>query len=181
MISVEEALDKVFALVAPTEVEEVPLAEAAGRVLARSVAARLTQPPFPASAMDGYAIAASDAHPGTVLTVIGTSRAGEAFGGALAPGEAVRIFTGAPVPKGAARVVIQEDVTREGARITLGAALDAGMHIRPAGADFAEGDSITAPRRLRPADLALAAAMNLPALPVHRRPRSRSSPPATSW
>ncbi|TCO72382.1 gephyrin-like molybdotransferase Glp [Rhodovulum euryhalinum] len=170
MISVAEALDKVFALVAPTPVEEVPLAGAAGRVLARPVSARLTQPPFAASAMDGYAIAAADFHAGAALIVIGTSRAGEGFGGTLAPGQAVRIFTGAPVPVGADRVVIQEDVSRDGDRITLGDALGSGTNIRPAGADFAEGDSIAAPRRLRPADLALAAAMNLPTLPVHRRP-----------
>ncbi|TCM81467.1 gephyrin-like molybdotransferase Glp [Rhodovulum steppense] len=170
MISVEAALARVCALVAPLPVEEVPLAQAAGRVLARPVAARLTQPPFDTSAMDGYAIAEPDARPGATLDVIGTSRAGEGFVGALAPGQAVRIFTGAPVPQGAARVVIQEDVTRTGDRITLGDRLDRGTNIRPAGADFAAGDALSAPRRLRPADLALAAAMNLPALPVHRRP-----------
>ncbi|MGC9418718.1 MAG: gephyrin-like molybdotransferase Glp [Rhodovulum sp.] len=169
MISVAEALDKVFALVAPTPVEEVPLAEAAGRVLARPVSARLTQPPFAASAMDGYAVTAADARPGAMLTVIGTARAGEGFAGTLAPGRAVRIFTGAPVPAGADRVVIQEDVTRNGDRITL-TEVGSGPNIRPAGADFALGDTIAAPRRLRPADLALAAAMNLPVLPVHRRP-----------
>ncbi|GAA0304689.1 molybdopterin molybdotransferase MoeA [Rhodovulum strictum] len=148
----------------------MPLAQAAGRVLARPVAARLTQPPFDTSAMDGYAIAEADARPGAVLDVIGLSRAGEGFGGTLGRGQAVRIFTGAPVPRGAARVVIQEDVTRAGDRITLGERLDRGTNIRPAGADFTLGDTIPAPRRLRSADLALAAAMNLPALPVHRRP-----------
>jgi len=170
MIPVEAALAHIFDLVAPLSVEDVPLAEAAGRVLARPVAARRDQPPFATSAMDGYALRSEEAAPGAVFSVIGTSRAGEGFAGRVGAGETVRIFTGAPVPERATRVVIQEDVERSGDRITLGDRLDTGPHIRAAGADFHAGDEIVAPRRLSPADLALAAAMNLPALPVHRRP-----------
>jgi molybdopterin molybdotransferase len=169
MISVDEALAALFALVSPTEVEEVPLAQAAGRVLARDVAAGRDQPPFAASAMDGYAIA-DDPAPGAVLTVIGEAAAGHGFGGSVGAGEAVRIFTGAPVPEGAARVIMQEDVTRAGDRITLGENIGSGDNIRPLGGDFRKGETIPAPRRLRPADLALLASMNIARVPVHRRP-----------
>jgi molybdopterin molybdotransferase len=148
----------------------VPLAEAAGRVLARGVAATRDQPPFAASAMDGYAIADTPA-PGTVLTVIGEAAAGHGFGGRVGPGQAVRIFTGAPVPEGATRVIMQEDVTRAGDRITLGESIGAGDNIRPAGGDFRAGRVMAAPRRLRPADLALLASMNIARVPVRRRPQ----------
>ena len=170
MISVEEALSHVFDLLSPVGVETVPLAEAAGRVLAAPVRAKRTQPPFPASAMDGYALNGTEAEPHAMFKVIGTAAAGHGFGGRVGPGQAVRIFTGAPVPEGATRVIIQEDVTARGDMITLGDALDSGPHIRPAGNDFAEGATVEPPRRLTPADLSLLAAMNIPELPVRRRP-----------
>ncbi len=88
----------------------------------------------------------------------------------MTDGNAVRIFTGAPVPEGAERVVLQEDVTLDGTRITLGNRLESGVNIRPAGQDFRKGDRIEAPRRLRPADLGLIAAMNQPQVQVARRP-----------
>jgi molybdopterin molybdotransferase len=169
VISVSEALDRLFALATPLAVEMVPLAQAAGRVLARPVVAERDQPPFAASAMDGYAV--SEAAPGARLRVIGESAAGHGFAGPVGPGEAVRIFTGAPLPAGAHRVVIQEDVTREGAGIVIGAEPDPGPYIRPAGTDFAAGAEIPAPRRLRPADIALLAAMNIATVPVTRQPR----------
>src|SRR6056297_2646050 len=169
MIPVSEALDHLFSLVAPLGVEEVPLAEAAGRVLAREVAAMRDQPPFAASAMDGYAIA-GEAVAGTTLRVIGEAAAGHGFNGRVGPGEAVRIFTGAPVPGGATRVVLQEDVSREGDTITLGDGIGAGDNIRPAGCDFRAGQAMAAPRRLRPADIALLASMNIGTVPVRRRP-----------
>lgn len=170
MISVEDALARVLALGQVLPVERVALRQAAGRSLAAPVVARLTQPPFDASAMDGYAIREADHRAGAVLAVIGEAGAGHAFAGQVAPGEAVRIFTGAPVPAGAGRVVLQEDVTRDGDSIRLGTALETGRHIRPRGQDFRQGDSLTAPRRLTPYHLALAAAMNVPDLEVRRRP-----------
>ena len=170
MISVEEALARVFALVTPLSPEEVPLAEASGRVLSAPVIARRDQPPFAASAMDGYAIPDTDAQTGARYRVIGEASAGHGFEGRTGPGDAVRIFTGAPLPKGSNRVVIQEDVTRSSDEITLGENLDSGFHIRPAGADFRVGDTLSAPRRLRPADLALIASMNAPTVTVARRP-----------
>jgi molybdopterin molybdotransferase len=130
--------------------------------------ARRDQPPFPASAMDGYAVQ-GDPAPGDSFTVVGEAGAGHAFSGSVGHEQAVRIFTGAPVPEGATRVVIQEDVTREGDRITVNPGADSGLHIRPQGQDFRIGDGIS-PRRLRPADLAVLAAMNLAEVPCTRKP-----------
>lgn len=169
MIPVAEALARVLALARPLPPEPVPLAGAAGRVLAADAVARRAQPPFDASAMDGYAVQ-GPVRPGQVFRVIGTAQAGASHPGPVGPGEALRIFTGAPVPPGADRVLIQEDVTRDGDRITLGDTLDQGTNIRPAGNDFAAGHRLAAPRRLRPADLALLAAMNCPAPLCARQP-----------
>lgn len=170
MISVAEALDRLFALAVPPGTEDVALTAAAGRVLAADAVARRDQPPFAASAMDGYAVAAADARPGAVLRVTGESAAGRGWAGGLAAGEAIRIFTGAPVPQGTGMVVLQEDVTRDGDRITLGNRLGEGTNIRPAGGDFASGMRLAAPRRLRPADIALLAAMNVARVTVARAP-----------
>ncbi len=169
MITVEEALARCFALVTPVGTETVPLRRAAGRVLRQAAPARLTQPPFAASAMDGYALgAAADA--GASFTLRGEAGAGHAFAGTLGPADAVRIFTGAPLPEGAATIAIQEEVAAEGPTITLRKAAQAGDNIRPRGQDFAEGDSLAAPRRLTPNDIALLASMNLPEVTVARRP-----------
>lgn len=167
MIPVEEATARLLALATVLPAETVPLRQAAGRYLARPVAARRDQPPFDASAMDGYAVA-GDPVAGDSFTLIGESGAGHAFAGRVGLGEAVRIFTGAPVPEGATRVVIQEDVARDGNSITLAAA-DAQTNIRRRGQDFPAGATL-GPRRLRPADLALLAAMDHADLPVARRP-----------
>lgn len=169
MISVDEALEHVFALVRPLGATCVPLREAAGRILTEPVVARRSQPPFAASSMDGYAVA-GDPPPGAAFSVIGESAAGHGFRGAVGRGEAVRIFTGAPVPAGATRVLIQEDVDRDGDRITLRDGADDQSHIRAAGTDFAQGDAIAPTGRLRPVDIALLAAMGHAELPVRRRP-----------
>jgi molybdopterin molybdotransferase len=174
MISVEEALKRVLASAeAPLEAEKVALKEAYGRVLAQDLKALRTQPPFPNSAMDGYAIRSADAAsaPAT-LKVVGESAAGRAFDGVVGPGEAVRIFTGAPMPGGADTIVIQEEVRREGEQIRLSAPAPAGDNLRPAGMDFHAGDIlIPAGRRLGPRDVALAAAANHTGLDVRRRAR----------
>ncbi|NBB98668.1 MAG: molybdopterin molybdenumtransferase MoeA [Alphaproteobacteria bacterium] len=169
MISVEEALAQVFALTAPLPTEAVPLAQAAGRVLRAPVRAGRDQPPFAASAMDGYAVAGPVAA-GQSYRVTGEAAAGHMFAGHVAAQEAVRIFTGAPVPPGATEVVIQEDVARDGDTITLRDSLGNGPNIRPQGADFRAGDQISAPRRLRGVDLGLIASMNCAEVTVTRRP-----------
>lgn len=168
MIGVEEALDHCLALVERLPTEPVQLAEAAGRYMPEPAFASRPQPPFDASAMDGYAV---PGHPqaGDRFLVVGEAGAGHQWQGRLEPGQALRIFTGAPLPKGACRVVIQEDVDRSGDEITIRAGADASTHIRPAGQDFAVGDALS-PRRLRPNDLALLAAMNQPEARVTRRP-----------
>ena len=170
LMPVAEALERLFALAPRMPVETVALAEAAGRVLAEDAVARRTQPPFAASAMDGYAVRAGEATAGNSLQVIGESAAGRRHDGALPPGAAIRIFTGAPVPEGADAILIQEDARREGDRITVTEAPAPGAHIRPAGGDFREGARLAAPRRLGPRDVALLAAMNIPEVRVTRRP-----------
>lgn len=166
MISVDQAMGHIFDLVTPLGTETVPLREAANRVLAAPITATRNQPPFRASVMDGYAVAGD--HAG--YDVIGESAAGLSFHGSLSDGQAVRIFTGAPLPEGATRVIIQEDVTRDGNRIAVSGDADTQPYIRDIGIDFRVGDQIAAPRRLTPADLALAASMNVAEVTVARRP-----------
>ena len=168
MISVDDALARCLALVAPLPVEPVPLAQGCGRYMPRPTQATRDQPPFAASAMDGYAVQ-GDPVPDDRFTVVGEAGAGHAWHGTLGPAQTARIFTGAPLPKGATRVIIQEDVTRDGDVITVNAGADSGRHIRPAGQDFRAGDALS-PRVLRPNDLALLASMNVALVPVSRRP-----------
>ncbi|WP_410219008.1 gephyrin-like molybdotransferase Glp [Paracoccus sp. (in: a-proteobacteria)] len=167
MITVDEALAHVLSLAQPPRPEVVPLAKAHGRALLEPAQARLTQPPFDASAMDGYAMHAADiAEP---LTVIGTSAAGHPWTGTARQGTAVRIFTGAPVPAGYDHVELQENVRRDGDHITV-ETRSQGSNIRKRGNDFCEGDAFPAGRRLTASDVGLLAAMNLPQVTVARRP-----------
>lgn len=172
-LSVAEAQDRILDAVTATESETVAIADAAGRILAADLAARLTQPPFRTSTMDGYAVRADDvpALPAR-LAVIGEAAAGRGYPGAIAAGQCVRIFTGAPVPDGADAIVLQEHTSREGDQVIIreGGA-DRGF-VRPRGKDFAEGDVLLSPGvRLDPRTLMLAAAMGHGELPVRRRPR----------
>jgi molybdopterin molybdotransferase len=170
MIPVSQALEALFDLVQPLDVELVSLREANGRALAQTQYATRTQPPFAASSMDGYAVKGAEVEDDTMFKVIGESAAGHGWSGTVGPGQAVRIFTGAPVPQGADFVVIQEDVTRRGDLITLGRDIKPKDNIRPAGVDFMQGDPFSAPRVLQPADIALLASMNIAQVPVYRRP-----------
>ncbi|WP_172294067.1 gephyrin-like molybdotransferase Glp [Pseudoruegeria sp. HB172150] len=170
MITVAEALDRVFSLASPLGTETVPLMRAAGRVLATDAVACRDQPPFPSSAMDGYAVRNDEVRPGASFRVIGQSAAGHGFSGSVGAGEAVRIFTGAPVPEGADRVVIQEDTAADGDTITLGDQLDEQLYVRPSGGDFHSGTVVSAPKLIRPQDLSLLAAMNIAEVEVSRRP-----------
>lgn len=173
MIPVDEARRRILVELRCVGIEEASLLEAQGRVLAEDVRARLTQPPFAVSAMDGYAVRASDvATVPVTLKVIGAAPAGSAFAGTVGAGEAVRIFTGAPVPDGADAIVIQEDTTAADGKVTVKEAAPAGRYIRAAGLDFKADDvGITRGRRLTARDIGLAAAMNVPWLRVRRRPR----------
>jgi molybdopterin molybdotransferase len=172
MISLEEARDRILGALAPTGAETVALPEAWGRVLARPVLARLTQPPADVSAMDGYAVVAASATVGARLRAIGAAPAGHPFAGAVGPGEAVRIFTGGLVPAGADGILLQEDAEAAGDTVAVREAVRPGRWIRRRGLDFAEGEALLpAGRRLTARDIGLAAAANHPWLPVHRRPR----------
>ena len=175
LLPVSEAKSRLLAKAIPVEtIEVVPLADADRRVLAADLAARLTQPPFDASAMDGYALRAADApRIGTELTVIGSAAAGHAFSGAVAAGQAVRIFTGAPVPEGADAVLIQEDAEKlEGDRIRTKFEVTKGRHVRPRGQDFREGETVLAAGTLVDfSHVTVTAAMNYAELSVYRRPR----------
>jgi molybdopterin molybdotransferase len=173
LMPVADALAAILAGAEPLGEEMVALDAAYHRVLARDVAALRTQPPQAMSAMDGYAVRASDAaHVNARLKVIGEVAAGRPFDRALGPREAARIFTGGVVPDGADAVVIQEDTVVDGASIRVTEAAVVGRHIRPAGVDFRKGDVLLAAgSRLTDRDLSLAASMNHPELPVRRRPK----------
>ncbi len=172
LLSVAEALARVTQGLEPLESERVKLEQARGRVLAEDIAAHLTQPPFDASAMDGYAVRAADVAvlPAT-LRLIGEALAGRGFDREVKQGEAVRIFTGAPVPKGADTVVIQENTEVAPGVVTVNDAAPR-RHIRPRGQDFTKGEVLLrAGTRLGPRELMLAAAMNHAELPVRRKPK----------
>lgn len=169
--TVDAARAAILAEARPGPSEPVALIEADGRWLAETVVARRDQPPFDASAMDGWAIRTADLNTGP-LTIVGESAAGRAFDRPLGPGEAVRIFTGAPLPPGADRVVIQEEADRDGDRLTLRPGPDAPGWVRPRGADYPAGRTLlTAGTRLNPWRTALAASAGCPTLICARRPR----------
>jgi molybdopterin molybdotransferase len=173
LMPVADALAAILAGAEPMPEEMVALEAAHHRVLARDVAARRTQPPQAMSAMDGYAVRASDAAKVQArLKVIGEVAAGRPFDRAIGPGEAARIFTGGVIPDGADAVVIQEDTVADRDCITITEAASPGRNVRPAGVDFREGDVLlSAGTRLTDRDLSLAASMNYPELPVRRRPK----------
>ena len=172
LISLDEARALLLADVVPVDAEMLPIAECGGRTLAADIVAARDQPPDPVSAMDGYAVREADAVAGASFRVIGDAPAGAPFDGAVAPGTAVRIATGGVVPQGADRIAIQEIVARHGDRIRILAALGPASCVRPAGCDFAAGQTLArAGELLTPARLALAAAANQAALQVRRRPR----------
>jgi len=168
MIPVSEARARILAGLEPVGIETVPLSEAYGRVLARDVLARLSNPPQDVSAMDGYAVRAADADP---RRVIGATAAGHPFTGHVGPGEAVRLFTGSVIPAGADAVVIQEDVSRDADCISVRDDIRVGQHIRRAGRDFTAGQvMVQANTRLTPRHVGLIAAANHAWVAVRRRP-----------
>lgn len=169
MLSVADARARMLGAVSIGSSERIAIENCAGRVLAQDVLSDRAQPPFRASAMDGYAIRAADT-PGR-LRVVGESAAGCSYGGALSPGEAVRISTGATVPEAADTIVIQEDVCRDGDWIDA-PETKPDRHIRPAGGDFSAGVSLLDQgRTLTPGALTLAAAAGCATLDLIARPR----------
>jgi molybdopterin molybdotransferase len=170
---VAEALQRVLADATPLPADMVPLADALGRVLTEDVTALRTQPPAAVSAMDGYAVQASDVARGPVtLKLIGEVAAGHPFDGQVGPGEAARIFTGGVMPNGSDTVVIQELAQNDGKAVTIQKATAKGRNVRAEGIDFSAGQALLRKgTRLSDRDLMLAAAMNYPMLRVHRQPK----------
>jgi molybdopterin molybdotransferase len=161
MLPVADALSRILAAVEqPTLGEIVPIGEAVNRVLAEPLLATRTQPPFPASAMDGYAVRADDLTPGKALTLVGESAAGRGYHKSLLQGQTIRIFTGAPVPEGADTILIQENAEMFNGLVIPAQTEIKGRFVRPAGNDFTKGQSFfSAGYRLRPKDMALAASL----------------------
>ncbi len=174
MISFEQALERVLDSVLPAGAERVPVAAAAGRVLAETVAADLDLPPFDTTAMDGWAVRAAEAAPRpSHLRIAGAFGAGAAAG-PLAEGSAVKLMTGAPVPKGADAVVPVEDAEeRADGTVSLRTEPSPGDHLRRQGEVFTAGTTLLQRgHRLSPADLVLAAAAGRDFLSVSRRMRA---------
>ncbi|MGI9403170.1 MAG: molybdopterin molybdotransferase MoeA [Hyphomicrobium sp.] len=173
LLPVEEALARVLQGASPTAPQAVPLLDAHTCVLAQDVTAKRNQPPFNASAMDGYAVRASDlANIPTSLRVAGESQAGCGFAGTAKKGEAVRIFTGAPLPESTDTVVIQENTSREGNTVVIREAPRPGANVRTMGGDFREGQMLlTAGRQLDARAITLAASAGQAELTVRTKPR----------
>jgi len=170
LLTFEEAQARVLAQARPLSVEYVAIREAGGRVAAEDVRALVDLPPFPSSAMDGFAVRSEDV-PGA-LDVVGESAAGRPFGGQLEPGQAVAISTGAVVPAGADAVVPIEHVDRSDNKVEILEEWRAGASVRPRGGDSAAGDVVVpAGARLEPARLAAAAGAGVASVACARRPR----------
>ncbi len=173
LIPLNDAFAKVEEGIRPLPAEMVSVADALGRVVAEDVAARLTQPPAPVSAMDGYAVVSTDIpqHPVT-LKRIGESQAGGPFMGTVQSGQCVRIFTGAPLPAGTDAVIMQEDTEVDGDLITFKEVAFEGKFVRRAGLDFSKGDILIKKGQILSArDIGLLCAMNVPWVHVYRKPR----------
>ncbi|MEJ7798587.1 MAG: gephyrin-like molybdotransferase Glp [Solirubrobacteraceae bacterium] len=173
-VSIREARDAVLQHVTVLGSEEVGLDDALGRALAADASAPNDVPPFSASAMDGYAIVATDTASGSArLELIGEAKAGSGAGVSVRAGTAVRISTGAPVPDGADAIVAQELTTTDGAATVLvDGAIRRGLHVRPAGEDIVAGSLVIhAGSLLGPVELGVLASLNIPRPCVVRRPR----------
>jgi molybdopterin molybdotransferase len=169
LLSVDDARARMLGEISALPAEPVPLAQSVGRVLAEEVAAVRDQPPFAASAMDGWAVRGADT-PGP-LRIVGESAAGHGFEGQVGAGEAVRIFTGAAVPDGCDAIVIQEDAERDGETVRV-PGVEPAHFVRPAGGDFKAGAVLlTRGQRVDPWRLSLAASAGRAEVSVHAKPR----------
>jgi molybdopterin molybdotransferase len=150
--------------------EQVPLLEAAGRVLAEEIMADRDYPPFRRSARDGFAVRAADV-PGE-LHVIGEVRAGEVFRGSVSCGGAVEIMTGAPLPECADAVAMVEHTERSGDRVKVTRSLDSGENFNAQGVEARQGSIVLSPGcKLGFAEIALLAMVGRECATVYRRPR----------
>lgn len=180
--TVEEALgwlDSVLPRSAELPTEEVPLGEAASRVLARDVTSTADVPSFARSMMDGFAVRGEDTYGASSynrlpLTIIGTSLPGRPFEGGVSAGEAVRIMTGAPLPAGADAVMPVESAEVEDAVLFALDQVSSGKHVGQVGEDIRAGDlAVATGRTLRPQDVGLLSSLGCNSVTVVRRPRVR--------
>ena len=170
MISVTEALEKLFLIAKVTPVETVELKKCLGRVLAKPLESTRSNPPFPSSAMDGYAINKANLKSGAEFKVIGESAAGHSYPKKINKNEAVRIFTGSRVPDGANLVLMQEDVEADKKFIIVKENFDKKSNIRLEGSDFSKGYIVKTPLILGAKEISLLAAMNFAHLSVRKKP-----------
>lgn len=170
MISVTEALEKLFLIAKVTPVETVELKKCLGRVLAKPLESTRSNPPFPSSAMDGYAIDKANLKSGAEFKVIGESAAGHSYPKKINKNEAVRIFTGSRVPDGANLVLMQEDVEADKKFIIVKENFDKKSNIRLEGSDFTKGYKVKTPLILGAKEISLLAAMNFAHLSVRKKP-----------
>jgi molybdopterin molybdotransferase len=168
-----DGIDKLLALVKPqTEVETVPLSDAAGRVLAENVVAKSPVPGFDNSAMDGYAIRLADINLDVEVPIQGKSFAGQPFHDELEVGKAIRIMTGAAVPKGADTIIMQENTTASETGVTFHQLANVGNNIRGLGEDIAPGAAVLELGvHLNAAHIALLASVGCATVDVYRRTR----------
>ncbi len=172
LLPVEKAKKQILKGVKTTGAEMINVSAASGRVLTKDMKAKRNQPPFAASAMDGYAVKATDiVTTPAELSVIGEAPAGRQFSGTVKKGEAVRIFTGAPVPRGADTVIMQENTSRNGDSVRIRQSAALGNFVRPSGLDFRKNDVVlTTNTKLNARNIGLCAAMNYAKVPVRRKP-----------
>jgi molybdopterin molybdotransferase len=171
LLSIDDALARVLARVQPLPSEAVPVARAAGRVVAVAAVAAVDLPPFPSSAMDGYAVRAEDV-PAT-LPVVARIPAGRPAPHALEPGQTMSIATGGVVPDGADAVVPIEYVVEHDNKVEFPRAADPGANVRPRGGDIRAGESVVPPGvRLGPAQLGALSAAGVAEVVCARRPRA---------
>ena len=173
LLSVEEARARILSAIHRLDAETVPVQRALGRVAAEDLAARLTHPPDPVSAMDGFALSSDDVGDMPLrLRKIGVSRAGERFKGEMVRGACIRIFTGAVVPAGADVIALQEDAEESGDEVVIREVSPKGRFIRRAGLDFSVGQVLVpAGRALTARDVGLLASSGHGEVSVRRRPR----------
>ena len=172
-LTLAQALDELVRWLPPvSEAESIETRAAAGRMLAQDVFSTVDLPAFDNSAMDGYALRFTDLQPGHWLHEIGRAYAGHPFSGRVETGTCVRTMTGAPLPEGADTVVMLEDVTVDGGTVRVERPAQQGANVRRRGEHMAAGDiALQAGRRLRAADLGLAAAVGAARLTVRRQVR----------
>jgi molybdopterin molybdotransferase len=173
LLSVEEARSRILAEITTLGLETVPIEQARGRIAGQDLAAILTHPPVPVSAMDGYGLSSADIGEFPLrLRKIGESKAGAHFQGQMARGACVRIFTGAPVPEGVDVIALQEDAEEADGEVVIRETPKPGQFIRRAGLDFSTGQTLVRQGKLLTArDLGLLASAGHGQVSVRRRPK----------